>query len=125
MSGEVITLNVGGTLYTTTVATLTTGAASGSVLAATFDPESARLERLPARRDKEGNFFIYRDPEPFRVILGYLRNTRLPDDIVGCSLQQVQWEASYYGLDGLLKIIEERKKICNLTDRLTDGLTLM
>ena len=78
-----------------------------SMLAAMFNAES---ERPPAEKDDNGNFFIDRDPEPFRVILGYLRNARLPDDIVGCSLQQVQWEASYYGLDGLLKIIGERKE---------------
>ena len=78
-----------------------------SMLAAMFNAES---ERPPAEKDGNGYFFIDRDPELFRVILGYLRNTRLPDDIVGCSLQQVQWEASYYGLDGILKIIQERKE---------------
>ena len=33
----------------------------------------------------------------------------LPEDIVGCSLEQVEWEADYYGLKELLKIIGERK----------------
>ena len=78
-----------------------------SMLAAMFNAET---ERPPAEKDDNDHFFIDRDPEPFRVILGYLRNASLPDDIVGCSLQQVQWEASYYGLDGLLKIIEERNE---------------
>ena len=105
MSGEWISLDVGGVIFKTTVATLTQD--PNSMLAAMFDPES---ELPPARKDDKGNFLIDRDPEPFRVILGYLRNARLPDDIVGCSLQQVQWEASYFGLDGLLKTIEERNK---------------
>ena len=105
MSGEVISLNVGGTIFTTTVSTLTQY--PDSMLAAMFDPES---ERPPAREDGQGNYFIDGEPEPFKFILRFLRRGKLSEDIVGCSLEQVEWEADYFGLGELLKIIGERKK---------------
>ena len=100
-----ISLNVGGTRFTTSVSTLTKQ--PNSMLASMFNPES---DRPPAEKDDQGSYFIDRDPEPFRVILIFLRNGRLPEDIVGCSLEQVEWEADFFGLDELLKIINRRKK---------------
>ena len=101
MSGEWISLDVGGVIFKTTVATLTQD--PNSMLAAMFSSE-----RPPAMKDDNGNYLIDRNPRAFGYILEFLRNAGLPDDIVGCSLQEVQWEASYFGLDGLLRIIEER-----------------
>ena len=105
MNGEVITLNVGGTLFTTTMATLTKY--PNSLLAAMFEPGS---ERPPARKDKEGNFFIDGEPKPFETILRFLRRGKLTEDIDGCTLEKLELEADYYGLEELLKIIGERKK---------------
>ena len=105
MSGEVITLNVGGTFFTTTVTTLTKY--PNSLLAAMFEPES---ERPPARKDNQGNFFIDGEPEPFKMILRFLRRGKLTEDIDSCTLEQLELEADYYGLEELLKIIGERKK---------------
>merc|ERR1712117_422664 len=105
MASNPITLDVGGTIFRTTVATLIQY--PNSMLAAMFDPKS---ERPPAMKDDNGNFFIDRDPEPFRIILSFLRSAVLPEDIVGCSLQQVELEADYYGLKELLKKIGDRKK---------------
>ena len=105
MSGEVITLNVGGTLFTTTMATLTKY--PNSLLAAMFEPGS---ERPPARKDKEGNYFIDGEPKPFEMILRFLRRGKLTEDIDGCTLEQLELEADYYGLEELLKIIWARKK---------------
>lgn len=103
MSGEWISLNVGGVIFQTTVATLTQD--PNSMLAAMFNSE-----RPPAMKDDNGNYLIDRNPRAFGYILEFLRNAGLPDDIVGCSLLEVQWEASYFGLHGLLRIIEERNK---------------
>ena len=100
-----ITLNVGGTLFTTTVATLTQY--PDSMLAAMFNPESGRP---PAEKDGQGNYFIDRDPEPFRVILSFLRNAKLPEEIIGCTLEQLEWEATYFGLKELLSITGEMKR---------------
>ena len=66
-----------------------------------FDPES---ERPPAMKDGQGNYFIDRDPEPFRIILSFLRNARLSEDIVGCTLEQLEWEADFFRLEELLKV---------------------
>ena len=104
MNGKIISLNVGGSIFTTTVATLTQY--PDSMLAAMFDPES---ERPPAVTDKEGNFFIDRDPKPFEVILSFLRSARLRENLLSCTLEEVEWEADYYGLKELLKIVEQRK----------------
>merc|ERR1712039_1064908 len=79
------------------------------MLAAMFDPNPNYRLRPHAMKYAQGNVFIDRDPEPFRIILSFLRSARLPKDIVGCSLEQVEWEADYYGLKELLKIIGERK----------------
>lgn len=105
MSGEVISLNVGGTIFVTSVATLTKY--PNSMLAAMFDPKS---ERPPARKDNQGNFFIDSDPEPFKVILRFLRRGKLGKDLGSCTLEQLEWEADYFGLEEVLKIIEKRKK---------------
>ena len=104
MSGQVISLNVGGTIFTTSVATLTKY--PNSLLAAMFNPES---ERPPARKDDNGNFFIDGEPEPFKWILHFLRRGVLTEDIVGCTLGQLELEADYYGLADLLKLIRMRK----------------
>ena len=70
MSGdhfEVISLNVGGTIFVTSVATLTKD--HNSMLATMF---GGWTELPPARKDGDGNYFLDRDPEAFRVILSFL-----------------------------------------------------
>ena len=66
-SGEVISLNVGGTIFVTSVATLTKD--PNSMLAPMF---GGATELPPARKDGHGNYFLDRDPEAFRVILTFL-----------------------------------------------------
>ena len=100
MSREVITLNVGGALFTTTVATLTKY--PNSLLAAMFNPRGRRL--APARKDDSGNFFIDAEPEPFKLILRFLRRGELTEFIDGRTLEQLEWEADYFGLEDILKL---------------------
>lgn len=69
---DIITLNVGGELMTTTRETLTQ--VHGSLLAAMF---SGRREEM-LTRDKEGRVFLDYDPTHFCAILSHLR-TRLLD----------------------------------------------
>ena len=66
---SVINLNVGGQIYTTSLATLTKY--SESMLAAMFSG------RFAAQKDSNGNYFIDRDGALFRYILGFLRNGEL------------------------------------------------
>ena len=66
---SVINLNVGGQIYTTSLATLTKY--SESMLGAMFSG------RFAAQKDPNGNYFIDRDGALFRYILGFLRNGEL------------------------------------------------
>ena len=84
-----------------------------SMLAAMFNAES---ERPPAEKDVNGNFFLDCNPRAFEYILDFLRRGKLPEDIVGCGIDQVEWEADYFGLQEILKIIGERKKAKKAAD---------
>jgi hypothetical protein len=68
---DVIRLNVGGTLFTTTRFTLTKY--PDSMLAKMFDPD---LGMDAAKKDDTGAFFIDRSPDMFKIILEYLRTDR-------------------------------------------------
>ena len=95
---ELVSLNVGGTLFTTTLTTL--GQYRGtSTLAAMFDPESGRT---PAMRDANGAFFIDRDPKAFAAILSYLRTGELFQSYPDATMEEVLCEAEYFGLQGLV-----------------------
>ena len=58
--GDMVTLNVGGTKFTTTITTLR----AAPYFAAMFDPDSGRP---PAQKDEKGNYFIDRNPKAFEV----------------------------------------------------------
>ena len=66
---SVINLNVGGQIYTTSLATLTKY--SESMLGAMFSG------RFAAQKDPNGNYFIDRDGTLFRYVLDFLRNGEL------------------------------------------------
>lgn len=67
MSDEVVSLNVGGVMYTTTRSTLLKY--PDSMLAATFSGQF-----VPTTFDSHGNYFIDRDGHMFRHILNFLRS---------------------------------------------------
>jgi hypothetical protein len=69
-TNDIIKLNVGGTLFTTTRQTLTKYI--GSRLAEMFDPSLGTAPPM----DSTGAFFIDRSPEEFGVSLKYLRTGR-------------------------------------------------
>ena len=102
---KVITLNVGGTRYTTTLSTLTKY--PDSMLGAMF---SGRHD-LPQQED--GSYFIDRDGEVFKYILMYLRDrdhcfnilydkdlhlnrSSLPSPLEKPLLKQIAYEAQYF-----------------------------
>ena len=69
--GEVVTLNVGGRLFTTTRTTLTSE--PDSVLGRMFDPTSS----LPPARMVDGAFFIDANPNVFEVWQMFVKTTVL------------------------------------------------
>ena len=82
-----------------------------SVLAKMFEIDSPLQ---PAAMLKDGSYFIDRDPERFKIILNFLRDDELADDLSKTELKNLKIEASYFMLENLLIIINER--LDNLND---------
>ena len=98
---QIINVNVGGCLYTTTLHTLLQ---KDSRLARMFDGSE------PCPKDSQGNYFIDRDGTIFRYVLNFLRTSRLnlPDGFQ--DFGQLAEEAEFYGLPTLLQAAEERRR---------------
>ena len=95
-SNSVVTLNVGGRKFSTSLATLR--ADPESMLARMFDPES----EFRLVEDGNGAVFIDRSPRHFEIILDYLRDgycPQLPDDQMR---NEVMREAQFYQLTHLV-----------------------
>lgn len=96
---EIISLNVGGTIYSTSLSTLQTY--PHSMLGSMF---SGRFE---CTRDKNGNYFIDRDGNLFRYVLNFLRNSTLevPDNFI--EMRALRKEAEFYQIEPLIEAIEK------------------
>lgn len=101
---SIITLNVGGHLYTTSLSTLTKY--PDSMLGAMFSG------RMPSAQDKNGYYFIDRDGVLFRYILNFLRTSALslPDDFKEIDL--IVKEAEFYQIKLLVELVKgmQRRK---------------
>jgi len=91
-----VTLNVGGTHFSTCKSTLLIKAPQDSVLARMFSNESRGL-MAACRRDRNGCYLIDRSPKYFEPILNYLRTGQLilESDV---SPEGVYEEAKFFGL---------------------------
>ncbi|NIG58236.1 BTB/POZ domain-containing protein KCTD21 [Pontoporia blainvillei] len=96
-----ITLNVGGKLYTTSLATLTSF--PDSMLGAMFSG------KMPTKRDSQGHCFIDRDGKVFRYILNFLRTSHLdlPEDFQEMGL--LRREADFYQVQPLIEALQEKE----------------
>ena len=96
MSAEIISLNVGGTLYTTSRSTLTRY--PESMLGAMFGGNLP----LENSKDSEGNYFIDRDGELFKYILNFLRVSKLvlPNNFQ--DTEAFQMEVDFYQIQPLI-----------------------
>ena len=96
---SIVKLNVGGQHFTTSLQTLTRD--PNSMLAAMF---SGRHE---VQTTEDGSFFIDRDGTYFRFLLNYLRNGELilPDGAT--FLKELEAEAKFYQLQGILDELHE------------------
>ena len=100
---DVIKLNVGGTIFETSLTTLQKE--PDSMLAAMF---SSRFEPL---KQKDGAHFIDRDGTLFRHVLNYLRMGKISGDTVEEIGNNLLMEAEFYNLQGLINIIVNNKSI--------------
>ena len=97
-----VTLNVGGHVYTTSTLTLTRD--QDSMLAAMFSG------RHSVQREEDGSYFIDRDGTHFRYILNYLRDGGFKDGTLPNDrgvLTELLTEAEYYHLSGLVALVKE------------------
>ena len=96
-------LNIGGHYFTTTRQTLTKD--PNSMLAAMF---SGKSDMKPA---EDGAFFIDRDGTHFRFILNYLRTGKLTFPEGEKAFKELQEEAEYYQMKGILDELEFNSEI--------------
>ncbi|XP_078350503.1 uncharacterized protein LOC144635272 [Oculina patagonica] len=89
-----VNLNIGGHHFTTSVQTLTKD--PNSMLAAMF---SGRFEMKPS---EDGTLFIDRDGTHFRFILNYLRNGKLTLPEGATFLNELEEEAEFYQIQGII-----------------------
>lgn len=96
-STEIMELNVGGVMYTTSKATLVK--AADSLLAELFSGKAD--DKLP--RDSKGKYFLDRDGVLFRYILDYLRNLKLvlPENFH--ERERLKQEAEFFKLTDMVK----------------------
>lgn len=102
-SGDIVTLNVGGSVFTTSRSTLTRE--PNSFLAKIFATEN----QSKIVRDSSGNIFLDRDGTYFRYILNYLRSeTALSLPKTNSARNELLIESRYYGLTRLTAALESQ-----------------
>ncbi|KAM6448734.1 BTB/POZ domain-containing protein KCTD14 isoform 1-T1 [Liasis olivaceus] len=100
MQLQIIELNVGGEIFTTTLSTLKKH--PSSKLAEMFAGGQAK-----PRTDSVGRYFIDRPGTYFKYILEYLRSNQVPFQ----NVEEVYKEAIYYDIKPLIKQLEESPQI--------------
>ncbi len=122
MAAAIISLNVGGVMYQTTLSTLTKY--PDSMLSNMFGGY------LPSAQDSNGNYFIDRDGKMFRYVLLFLRSSKLllPDDFQ--ELDLLDAEADFFQilpLKDALKAYRDEKRtsyLSTLTSQQVFGLNV-
>jgi len=101
MSDSIITIDIGGQIFRTTLSTLTKY--PGSLLGTMFSHLDSGL--APIAKTKEGNYFLDANPIYFGEILEYLRHGKIiaKDSVL---LEGVKELANYFGLTELLQELE-------------------
>lgn len=112
----IIDVNVGGNVYTTSLASLTRF--PDSMLGVMFSG------RRPVAKDSRGNFFIDRDGPMFRYVLNFLRSSKLnlPDNFQ--EFDQLSEEADFYQIPHLIDALNEIKLKRTVTRNQVIRLTL-
>ncbi len=107
MASKMITLNVGGKIYTTSIETLTRYPDSmlGTMFRAQHGNIGGRLD--PSNKDEHGRFVIDRDGPMFRHVLNFLRESSLtlPEDFKELNL--LRREADFYQIEPLIEAVDK------------------
>ena len=101
MADPILSLNVGGVLYTTTQSTLTRY--PDSMLGAMFSGNH------PNATDQKGNYFIDRDGKLFRLILNFLRTSHLNLPKNFSEFDQLQDEVDFYQIQPLIDSVHAHR----------------
>ena len=99
---QIVTLNVGGRVYSTPRSTIETNVDAQSFLALLIN------DQRHVRFDEQGRYFIDRDGTHFRSILNYFRDGKLRLPETKAELQELFHEAQFYQIDRLSNEIENR-----------------
>jgi hypothetical protein len=102
MSQNVVHLNVGGVLYTTTKATLSRF--PNSMLGAMFNGS------MPTSCDQDGRYFIDRDGSLFGFILNFLRSSQIALPIDFKQFDQLAIEADFYQIEPLIQAVNDARQ---------------
>eukprot|EP00276_Gloeochaete_wittrockiana_P009449 CAMPEP_0184663258 /NCGR_PEP_ID=MMETSP0308-20130426/47297_1 /TAXON_ID=38269 /ORGANISM="Gloeochaete witrockiana, Strain SAG 46.84" /LENGTH=220 /DNA_ID=CAMNT_0027105863 /DNA_START=113 /DNA_END=772 /DNA_ORIENTATION=- len=97
---KVIGLNVGGSVFLTSLATLSQSNFLGSMFSGRFSPES--LEK-----DRDGNYFIDRDGTHFRYVLNFLRDGVVTLPSLPSHRKELLSEAEFYQVTPLINALKQ------------------
>ncbi|EGT47525.1 hypothetical protein CAEBREN_00624 [Caenorhabditis brenneri] len=101
-SGNIVKLNIGGTIFQTTKSTLTK---FGGYF-------KTRLESgIPLERDDDGAIFVDRSPKHFGLILNFMRDGEVGLPECPNQLKEVLKEAQFYCLEDLQKLCVMGKEL--------------
>ncbi|PIC49202.1 hypothetical protein B9Z55_007884 [Caenorhabditis nigoni] len=98
---DIVKLDVGGTVFKTSKSTLTK-----------FDGFFRTMFEtpIPITKDESGAIFIDRDPKHFRLILNFMRDGHVDLPNVSEDVKEIQKEAQYYLLEGLVELCQKHQK---------------
>nr|XP_043607329.1 BTB/POZ domain-containing protein At5g41330-like [Erigeron canadensis] len=105
---NIVTIDVGGQLFQTTAQTLTLAGSNNffSNLFNSSQQNNVNLNGIQSRHEQGMNQnslpFIDRDPELFSIILSLLRTGSLPSKAKAFEIQDIVFEAKFYGVEHLL-----------------------
>eukprot|EP00026_Physarum_polycephalum_P014347 Phypoly_transcript_14851.p1 GENE.Phypoly_transcript_14851~~Phypoly_transcript_14851.p1 ORF type:complete len:320 (+),score=47.93 Phypoly_transcript_14851:144-962(+) len=95
-NNSVITINVGGTIFTTSHTTLQ----HAEYFVAMFNGSFKAASMV------NGNYFLDRDPRLFGIILSFLRSRNFPNLATRHEKKEVMEEARFYGVEALATYLE-------------------
>ncbi len=111
-AGEVLEINVGGTIFATFLSTLKKH--PSSMLAAMFSG------RHPLARDHCGRPFVDRSPKMFALVLEYLRTDIFPAKLLkAAEMPFFESEIDYFGLERPAQIVPVDRLFCKKTIKVT------